>query len=120
MFERARQAVASWIMPKAMPRALAGGQWFGTNYTDLYKRNREPTPNELMAELKGSAWTCASLNASVCANYYPRLFVATEVGQRAPRAPVKAIDRLTEQSIRSRGAKGTSLNSLRPSDSFSG
>jgi HK97 family phage portal protein len=102
MFERTRLALASWIMPKAMPRALAGGQWFGTNYTDLYKRNREPTANELMAELKGTAWTCASLNASVCANYYPRLFVTTQTGQSAARAPVKALDRRTEEWLRSR------------------
>jgi integrase len=102
MFERTRQALASWIAPKAMPRALAGGQWFGTNYTDLYKRNREPTANELMAELKGTAWTCASLNAAVRANYYPRLFVTTQTGQAAPRAPVKALDRRTEEWLRSR------------------
>jgi HK97 family phage portal protein len=102
MFERTRALVASWIAPKAMPHALTGGQWFGTNYTDLYKRNREPTANELMAELKGTAWTCASLNAAVCANYYPRLFVATHTGQAAPRAPVKNLDRRTQEWLRSR------------------
>jgi hypothetical protein len=39
-------------------------QWSGTAFTDNYKRNRNPTPNKLTAELKGVAWTCATSNAA--------------------------------------------------------
>jgi hypothetical protein len=49
---------------KSQPLSLAGGQWTGTSYVDAYKRNRNPTPNELQAELKNTAWTCASMNAT--------------------------------------------------------
>lgn len=49
-------------LDKSMPSALAGGQWTGTGFIDSYKRNRNPTPNELMAELKGAAWGCVSIN----------------------------------------------------------
>ena len=54
-----------WFGRKSSPRSLSGSQWTVTTFSDLYRRNREPTPNELMAELKGTAWTCASLNAAV-------------------------------------------------------
>jgi hypothetical protein len=53
---------------KSAPSSLAGGQWSGTNYVDAWKRTRSPSPNELMAELKGVAWACASINAAVCAS----------------------------------------------------
>src|SRR5262249_19029571 len=59
----------SWFSRKGNPRSLTGSQWTGTTFTDLFRRNREPTPNELLGELKGTAWTCASLNAAVCAAY---------------------------------------------------
>jgi len=36
---------------KSIPASLTGGQWSGTAFTDAFKRNRQPTPNELMAEL---------------------------------------------------------------------
>ena len=45
---------------KSLPAVLAGGQWSGTSYADSYKRLRNPTPNELMAELKNTAWSCIS------------------------------------------------------------
>jgi hypothetical protein len=49
-----------WVHPKAMPFALTGGQWTGTTYVDAFKRNRSPSANERIAELKGTAWTCAT------------------------------------------------------------
>jgi len=45
---------------------------------------REPTPSELLAELRNTAWTCATLNAAVCASHPPRLFVQTAPGQADP------------------------------------
>src|SRR5262245_61061313 len=67
--------LANWLRPKGMPYALAGPQWSGTSFVDSYRRNRQPTPNEILAELKNTAWTCASINAATCANYPPRLYL---------------------------------------------
>ena len=93
--------VASWLTKK-VPPALTGAQWTGTSMVDSFKRNRNPTPNELMAELKATAWTCASLNAQACASYQPRLYVTTKHNQPAPRcltAPLapKSLHRLRDQ-----------------------
>ena len=59
------------------------------------RRGRVPTPSELFAELKGTAWTCASINASVCASLPPRLFVSTTPGQSRPRCLTRSLDPAT-------------------------
>ncbi len=87
---------------KTVPYALTGGQWTGTNFTDSYHRNRNPTANELLTELKGVAWACISLNASVCANNPPKLYVATRDGQPAARCLTRALSPRTEARLRAR------------------
>jgi HK97 family phage portal protein len=89
------------LSPKAMPPALAGPQWSGTSYVDAYKRNRAPTPNELMAELKNTAWACASINAAVCASNPPQLYVATQEGQPAPKCLTRPLTPRVEKALRS-------------------
>jgi hypothetical protein len=108
---------ASWFSRKGNPRSLTGSQWTGTHFTDVFRRNREPTPNELLSELKGTAWTCASLNAAVCAAYPPRLFVATGPNQLTPRCLTRALDPDTEMRLRSlphlpRAAKAARLEEV--------
>src|SRR5579864_1611933 len=83
--------LADWLRGKTVPPALTGPQWSGTRFVDAYKRNRAPTPNEIMAELKNTAWTCASINAAVCASFPPRLFVATRRGQAMPKCLTKSL-----------------------------
>jgi HK97 family phage portal protein len=85
---------------KGAPAALAGGQWSGTGYVDAWKRSRSPSPNELMAELKGVAWACASINAAVCASNPPALYVASTSGDQSAKCPTKAITRRTESRLR--------------------
>src|SRR5438874_905438 len=92
--------LAGWLSPKTMPSALAGPQWSGTTYVDAYKRNRAPTPNELMAELKNTAWACASINAAVCAANPPQLYVATQEGQAAPKCLVRDLHPRQEKQLR--------------------
>ena len=92
--------LARWLSPKAMPAVLAGPQWSGTSYIDAYKRNRAPSPNELMAELKNTAWACASLNAAVCAAHPPQLYVATQEGQPVPKCPVRGLLPRQEKLLR--------------------
>jgi HK97 family phage portal protein len=95
------QNIARRFGLKGAPRSLRGRQWTGTTFTDLFRRNREPTPNELLAELKGSAWTCASLNAAVCAAFPPRLYVATFPNQPQARCLTRALEPEAEQRLRS-------------------
>jgi HK97 family phage portal protein len=94
-------AFARWLYRKTMPQALLGRQWTGTHFVDSYKRTRNPTPNELLAELKGAAWTCISINASVCASFPPQLYVATQRGQAQPKCATRSLGRGDLQRIKS-------------------
>jgi hypothetical protein len=85
--------LVGWLRPKAIPQSLTGNQWTGTTFVDLYRQHRSPTPNELLAELKNTAWTCASLNAAVCASFPPRLYVTTRSGQSRPKCLTRAVSR---------------------------
>lgn len=89
--------VWNWMSGKTV---VAGQQWSGTTYIDSYKRTRQPTPNELMAELKNTAWACASINAAVCASNPPQLYVATQKGQPNPKCLTKSLDTKKEDEIR--------------------
>ena len=93
--------LSDWFRPKAMPAVLTGGQWSGGSYIDSYRRNRTPTPNEILAELKNTAWACASLNASVCASHPPRLYVTTQTNQTRPKCLTKSLPAATEKRLRS-------------------
>ena len=92
--------LAGWLRPKNLPPALTGAQWSGTSFVDAYRRNRNPTPNELLAELKNTAWACASINAAVCASFPPRLFVTTRPGQPRPKCLTRALPRRTDRLLR--------------------
>jgi Phage portal protein len=92
--------LAGWLRPKAMPAALTGSQWSGTSFIDAYRRNRSPTPNEILAELKNTAWTCASVNAAVCASFPPKLYVTTRADQPPPKCLTKALPAAAEQRLR--------------------
>jgi HK97 family phage portal protein len=83
--------LASWLAPGASRR---GGVWTGVT------PSREPTARDLLAELKNTAWTCASLNAAVCASFAPRLYVRTRAGQRQARCPVRALCPAEDRRLR--------------------
>ena len=103
MFKPIIYRLGNWLAAKAAPRGLIGNQWTGTGFVDSFKRNRNPTANELMAELKATAWTCASINAAVCASFPPRLYVSSTAHQAEPKCEVKTIHRLVEQRLRAAG-----------------
>lgn len=84
--------LARWLAPKKLSRYRPGDQWTTVLSVDAYQRLREPTAYDLLAELKGAAWTCASINAGTCASYPPRLYVTTHPGQ----APAKCLTRVLE------------------------
>lgn len=91
-----------WWRVKSAPTILRGPQGSGPAFLDAFRRRRPPTPNELQAELKNTAYTCASLNAAVCASFPPRLYVATHPGQPAARCLCKSLDPVSERRLRSR------------------
>lgn len=73
---QALAALARWLRLKAAPQVLRGNGPV-VDFADAFRRLRPPAPPELLAELKNTAWTCASINAAVCASYSPRLYLAT-------------------------------------------
>jgi HK97 family phage portal protein len=66
----------------------------------LPQYQREPTSHELLAELKNTAFACASINAAVCAAHPPRLYVATHESQPRPRVATRGLDRMVEKRLR--------------------
>ncbi len=65
------------------------------------RRFRQASPLELLAELKSTAWTCASINASVCAALPPRLFVTIAPGLPKPRCLTRSLDADTFARLKS-------------------
>ena len=92
--------LSHWLRPKAMPPALTAPPPL-PGFLDAYRRQRPPTPSELLAELKNTAWTCAGINASVCASFPPKLYVSTRPSQPGPRCLTRSLSRATEQRLRS-------------------
>jgi len=93
-------ALARALQAKHVPSALTGDQWTGSNYIDSWKRTRNPSPNELLEELKGTAWTCASINAAVCASNPPALYVASTAGDQGAKCRTRAVTRQLERQLR--------------------
>jgi HK97 family phage portal protein len=74
--------LASWLAP-ARPRPLSS--------IATPTLSRPPTAADLLAELRDTAWACATINAATCASYPPRLYVTTSPGQPSPRAAVRSL-----------------------------
>lgn len=72
------------------------------SFADQYRRRREPTKSELLSELKNTAYSCATLNASVCASDPPQLYVITREGQPRPKCQTKSISRARLTEFRER------------------
>jgi HK97 family phage portal protein len=80
---------ARWLMRKTTAGSLLPST--GPALLDVYKRRRAPSTADLLGELKNTAWTCASINASVSASFPPRLFVSTSKSQMAPRCATRPV-----------------------------
>lgn len=95
-------AIRRWRDSKA--KAGPGGGttpiWSTSASVDAYRRIRPPTPTELLNELKNTAYTCASINASACARMPPRLYVSTGKNQPAPKCLTKSLTRDEQSRIK--------------------
>jgi len=89
---------ARWLMHKTASATLVPAST--SNFMDAYRRFRQPSPADLLAELKNTAWTCASINASVCAAFPPRLYVSTGPTQAPPRCATRALEPVTLRQLR--------------------
>jgi HK97 family phage portal protein len=93
-------ALARALQAKNAPSAVAGGGWSGSSYVDSWQRTRELAPSQLIDELKGTAWSCISLNAATCATYTPTLYVVTAHNQPKAKCQTKALDAQTDKRLR--------------------
>jgi HK97 family phage portal protein len=97
----ALDSVSRWLRRKRLPAGLSGSHWITVSPpVDAYGRQPEPTATDLLAELKNTAWACASINAAVCASHPPQLYVATRPGEAAPKCATKALAPEAAQALR--------------------
>ncbi len=89
---------ARWLLRKTAPASLIPSG--GATFVDAFRRQRPPSGSELLGELKNTAWTCASINASVCAALPPRLYVATSPTQAPPRCLTRPLEPRALQQLR--------------------
>jgi len=83
-------ATGDFIATKSAP---ATGGWatfypipLGATYSDVFRMSRAPTPQELIQQLVGTAYACATLNADLVASATLRLYVATRPGEVPPKS----------------------------------
>ena len=57
----------------------------GATYTDVFRRSRAPQPRELVQQLVGTAYACATLNADMVAATPLRLYLRTRPGEPAAK-----------------------------------
>ncbi len=98
-FAKLLTRLVGWLQPKAMPTALAAAPP-GQGFLDAFRRQRPPTANELLNELKNTAWTCASINAAVCASFPPKLYIGTSGNQPVARCLTRPLSALQVKRLR--------------------
>jgi hypothetical protein len=80
---------------KAPPSAGGSQSWFdlplGAPYTDAFRKNRAPMPRELVQQLIGTAYACATLNADMVASTQLRLYVRTRPGEPSAKSYLRPI-----------------------------
>lgn len=81
----------------AAPKKTVSGGGYGTTnplgsaYTDRWKKDRAPTPLELITEIVGVAYVCINLNSSSTASTKLQLFCRTQKGDRKTRWATRTI-----------------------------
>jgi HK97 family phage portal protein len=94
--------LARWLLARTAPPYLPAAA--GPATIDFFRQVRTPTADDLLRELKNTSWTCASINAAVCAAFPPRLYVQTAAGQPAPRCLTRSLEPAVQQQLRSHAA----------------
>ena len=81
----------------------------GATYSDVFRLSRAPTPHELIQQLVGTAYACATLNADLVASATLRLYVATRPGESPPKS-----------YLRPRQISRKALSNLKDNPAFAG
>jgi HK97 family phage portal protein len=62
----------------------------GAAFSDVFRKDRAPTPRELVQQLVGTAYACSTLNADLVASTPIKLYVATRSGEAQPKGHLRA------------------------------
>src|SRR4051794_4365929 len=89
-FSRFLIRLGTWLSAGSRPPFPLGGGASGLASL-AGARSRPASASELLGELRATAWVCATLNASACASFPPRLYVATRSGQARARCLTRAL-----------------------------
>ena len=57
--------LARWLARKTAPATVRDGSPERPSFVDAYRRLRTPSGHDLLAELKNTAYACATLNATL-------------------------------------------------------
>jgi phage portal protein BeeE len=73
----------------------------GAAYSDVFRKDRAPSPRELVQQLVGTAYACATLNADLVASTRLNLYVATRPGDAQPKGHLRpqAVSRKTRARL---------------------
>jgi len=71
-------------------------------YTDRWQTSPVPGLGSLISELKGTAWSCVSINAAVCASFIPKLFVSTIGSQARPRTATRPLSPAWQKRLKAK------------------
>lgn len=97
------QKLLHWLRRKNAPAYLPAES--GPSFLDAFRRSRVPTATDLLQELKNTAWTCASINAAVCASFPPRLYAMVEKGETPPWRGRAVEDTVQKTLLKQRGPR---------------
>jgi HK97 family phage portal protein len=81
-----------------------GGTAYGPAYTDRYKKQRIPTPAELVAQYRNAVYTCVRLNAEAGACVARKLYVQTRRGEPRPKCKIKGLSNQKQEYLRSQSS----------------
>lgn len=90
---RTLHRLASWLAPKSFFSQFPEEAWTTITTPTSNTGRHEPTGAELLAELRNTAYTCATLNAAACAAFPPRLYAITEGEGTGPKYLTRGLTR---------------------------
>jgi phage portal protein BeeE len=71
--------------------SVLSSQPLGAAFTDVFRKDRAPSPRELIQQLVGTAYACATLNSDLVASTNLRLYVSTRPGDPQPKSYLRPI-----------------------------
>jgi HK97 family phage portal protein len=102
------QVSPAGVHTKSAPAGLglfgSGGTAYGPSYTDRYRKQRVPTPAELIAQYRNAVYTCVKLNANGRAGVAQKLYVQTRRGDPRPKCKIQGVPDKKQLYLRSQSS----------------